>query len=63
MNKKEIKNRLKSIKSAAWDDERARVLEGWLYKTVLVAIRDGAELPEELAALALKAEDIEFNRY
>lgn len=51
------------IREAAGDAEKAHALEDALYQDVLRAIADGAEKPQELAAAALAAFEINFPRW
>lgn len=59
----EIKKRLKEIKRLRHDDEEAHIRQDDLYLDVLTAIASGAENAKQLAAEAIKAEDIEFDRW
>ena len=63
MDQQAIKDWLMEIEAFSWDPGRAHSMEDSLYIVVLTAIKDGVELPEELAALALEARDIKFARW
>lgn len=59
----EIKERLEEIRSLAYDDETAHSRQDSLYLDVLTAIASGAKNARQLAAEAIKADDIEFSRW
>lgn len=63
MSKEVIEKALIKIKRAAYDPERAHSMEDDLYIYTLTVIKGGAEHPEELAALALRARKIQFPRW
>jgi hypothetical protein len=58
-----VRRRLKEIRAAAGDDERAHSMEDALYRDVLQAIAKGHIDGSRLARLALNARRINFARW
>jgi len=63
VNKDQIIARIDAIRCATGDNEAAHFEEDELYKDVLRAIADGAEQPQMLAAAALKANALVYDRW
>jgi len=59
----EVRARLDALRAIAGDDEAAHAEEDNLRADVLGAIQAGAPNPQQLAWLALKTSDIEFERW
>ena len=62
MTVEEIAARVKQIRNASGDDDRASFLEGELFHDVLREVAAGAENPAALATAALKSWRIHFDR-
>jgi hypothetical protein len=63
LNRASALGRVARIREMAGDSEAAHAAEDDLWQDVLEAIRDGAENPGELAAIALRTADMEFPRW
>lgn len=63
MDLHEVKRRVTEISFHSYDDEKAHGLDDGLRADVLRAIADGAPNAAELAAAALKTDDLGFVRY
>lgn len=63
MDVEQVRDRVRRIDAARWDDEAAHGEEDTLHEDVLQAIADGADNPAELAQEALKTQDIDFARW
>jgi hypothetical protein len=59
----EIRAKVAGIAANARDNEQAHSHEDHLHQSVLAAIRDGAPNPAELAAEALKTQELSFARW
>lgn len=59
----EVAARIEKIKERVGDNESAHAEEDELYETVLRSIADGAENAQALAAAAIKAYDIDYQRW
>ena len=55
--------RVREVNELRGDNECAHSKEDALWRDVLAAIRDGVDNPAELAAAALKTQDITFKRW
>lgn len=63
MTAEDVRAAVEEIRRKAWDNEQAHALGDRLWKKVLEVIRDGAVNGQELAAEALKTEEISFSRW
>jgi len=63
VNLNDVMERIAQIHADAGDDERQHELEDALYVSVLQAIAQGAPNAAELAAAALKTQDMSFSRW
>jgi hypothetical protein len=63
MTTEQVLLRVKLIQQSAGDDEYAHSMEDDLRRDVLQAIADGAPNVRELAAAALKTDEINFARW
>ena len=59
----EVKERVRSVRNAAGDSEAAHLMEDNLYFEVLQHIANGGDNAQELAAEAIKAQDIDYVRW
>jgi hypothetical protein len=59
----DIKQKVQTIRGHAEDPGKAHSLEDCLHLEVLMAIAAGCDNAAELAAEALKTDDIEFSRW
>lgn len=64
MSPDDVRERLAEIENVAYDDEAAHSLEDDLYRQLLEAIADGlCQEPELCARLALKSQNLHFERW
>jgi hypothetical protein len=63
MTVEEVFERVNRISAMKGDSEAAHAAEDGLLADVLAAIRDGAPNPTDLAAAALRATQLEYDRW
>lgn len=63
MQTTDVWKKIEELRIAAGDPERAHAIQDTLYVDVLHAIAEGADHPQDLAQEALKAADVDFDRW
>lgn len=63
MSADDVRQRVEAIKAVMRDDEAAHSMEDELWRDVLKAIAAGATNAAELAAEALKTQELNFSRW
>lgn len=63
MTIEEIRVRVEGIRKSTYDDEACHSSEDALWRDVLEAIASGASNAQELAAEAIKTQEIDFARW